>query len=151
MGAGIGSRAVMELTDALSFARTTRQSVLTTIRSNGRPQLSNVLHSVSDAGIIRISVTADRAKYKNLRREPWAALHVTREDFYAYAVIEGDVELSPVSTSVDDPVVEEMIEVYRSMMGEHEDWPAYRQAMVDDKRALVLLTPTRAYGMVPQG
>jgi len=141
----------MDLTDALAFARTTRQSVLTTIRSNGRPQLSNVLHSVSEDGIIRISITADRAKYKNLRREPWAALHVTREDFYAYAVIEGDVELSPVPTSLDDPAQDELIELYRSAIGEHDDWQAYRQAMIDDKRSVVRITPTRAYGMVPQG
>ena len=38
--------ATWKLVDAVDFARTTRQSVLTTIRSNGRPQLSNVLHHV---------------------------------------------------------------------------------------------------------
>ena len=80
----------MELLDAVDFARTTRQSVLTTIRGDGRPQLSNVFHHVFDDGIIRISITADRAKYHNLLREPWAALHVTREDFFAYVVLEGD-------------------------------------------------------------
>src|SRR4051794_27591447 len=53
----------MDLPDALDFVRTTRQSVLTTIRGNGRPQLSNVLHHVFDDGIVRISITADRAKY----------------------------------------------------------------------------------------
>jgi hypothetical protein len=31
----------------------------------------------------------------NLLRRPWAALHVTRQDFFAYAVLEGAVELSP--------------------------------------------------------
>lgn len=139
----------MELQHALDFARSQRQSVLTTIRSNGRPQLSNVLHSVSDDGIIRISVTADRAKYRNLEREPWAALHVTQADFYAYVVIEGDVELSPVPTATDDPVIDEMIEVYRAMLGEHDDWDAYRAAMVNDRRSLVRITPTRAYGMLP--
>jgi len=139
----------MELSAGLSFARTTRQSVLTTIRANGRPQLSNVLHSVGQDAIIRISITAERAKYRNLRREPWAALHISREDFFAYAVIEGDVELSPVPTSIDDPAQDELIATYRALMGEHPDWSAYRQAMVEDKRCVVRLTPTRAYGMVP--
>lgn len=55
---------------ALSFARINRWSVLTTIRRNGLPQLSNVGHYVSDDHIIRISVTADRAKYHNLLRRP---------------------------------------------------------------------------------
>jgi len=137
----------MELSDALAFARTTRQSVLTTIRRNGRPQLSNVLHAVGDDGLIRISVTADRAKYKNLAREPWAALHVTREDFFAYAVIEADVELSDVAAQPDDAAVDELVDLYRSLMGEHEDWDAYRKAMVTERRAVVRLHPTRAYGM----
>ena len=85
----------MELSDAIDFARTNRWSVLTTIRGNGLPQLSNVAHYVSDDDVIRISITAGRAKYHNLLRRPWAALHVTRQDFFAYAVLEGAVELSP--------------------------------------------------------
>ena len=137
----------MELSDAIAFARTTRQSVLTTIRRNGRPQLSNVLHAVDDDGLIRISVTADRAKYKNLAREPWAALHVTREDFFAYAVIEADVELSDVAARPADAAVDELVDLYRALMGEHEDWDAYRTAMVTERRAVERLRPTRAYGM----
>src|SRR3954454_1680202 len=123
----------MELLDAVDFARTTRQSVLTTIRGNGRPQLSNVVHHVYDDGLIRISITADRAKYKNLAREPWAALHVTREDFYAYVVLEGDVELSPVATEGDEATLEEMVSYYRDIRGEHDDWDAYRATMVADR------------------
>jgi PPOX class probable F420-dependent enzyme len=138
----------MELGPALDFARTSRQSVLTTIRGNGRPQLSNVLHHVGDDGVIRISITADRAKYRNLAREPWAALHVTREDFFAYVVLEGDVELTAVAAAPDDATVDELVDVYRALVGEHEDWAAYRAAMVAERRVVVRLTPNRAYGMV---
>jgi PPOX class probable F420-dependent enzyme len=139
----------MELTTAVDFARTTRQSVLVTLRGNGRPQLSNVLHHVFDDGLIRISVTADRAKYRNLAREPWGALHVTRDDFFAYAVLEGAVELSPVAASPDDATVEELVELYRALLGEHDDWDDYRRTMVTDRRVVVRLRPDRAYGMVP--
>jgi PPOX class probable F420-dependent enzyme len=138
----------MELSKAVDFARANRHSVLTTIRRNGRPQLSNVLHHVFDDDVIRISITADRAKYKNLVREPWAALHVTQADFYAYAVLEGDVELTPVATRTDDATVDELVAYYRAAMGEHDDWNAYRQAMVADRRVIVRFRPTRAYGMV---
>jgi PPOX class probable F420-dependent enzyme len=138
----------MEVNDALEFARTTRQSVLVTIRSNGRPQLSNVLHAVDGDGTIRISITAERAKYKNLVREPWAALHVTRADFFAYAVMEGDVELSAVAVDVDDDTVNELVDLYRSLVGEHEDWDAYRKAMITERRVVVRLRPSRAYGML---
>ena len=136
----------MELSDALDFARADRWSVLTTIRRNGLPQLSNVSHWVSDDHVIRISITADRAKYHNLRRRPWAALHVTQPDFRAYAVLEGDVELSPVAARPDDETVEELIAYYRALSGEHENWDDYRAAMVTDRRAVVRLTPVRAYG-----
>ena len=139
----------MELSAAIEFARTTKQSVLITLRANGRPQLSNVLHAVGDDGLIRISVTADRAKYVNLSRTPWAALHVTRPDFYAYAVIEGDVTLSDVAAAPDDAAVEELVALYRDVLGEHSDWDDYRAAMVRDRRAVVHINPTRAYGMLP--
>jgi PPOX class probable F420-dependent enzyme len=137
----------MELNTALDFARANQQSVLVTLRRDGKPQLSNVLHHVYDDGLIRISVTADRAKYKNLAREPWAALHVTQPDFWAYVVLEGDVELSPVAASPDDATVEELVAYYRDIRGEHPDWDDYRAAQVKERRVMVRLRPTRAYGM----
>jgi hypothetical protein len=38
----------VDLSDAIDFARAHRRSVLTTIRRNGLPQLSNAGHYVSD-------------------------------------------------------------------------------------------------------
>ena len=137
----------MDLDTALDFARSHQQSVLTTIRRNGRPQQSNVLHHVYDDGLTRISITADRAKYQNLAREPWAALHVTREDFFAYVVLEGDVELSPVAGAADDATVDELVSYYRDIRGEHPDWDDYRAAQVKERRVMVRFRPTRAYGM----
>ena len=139
----------MELTTALDFARTTRQSVLVTLRRDGRPQLSNVLHAVDADGVIRASITATRAKYKNISRQPWAAVHVTRADFFAYAVLEGPAELSAVAAAPDDEAVEELIALYRSLVGEHNDWDDYRAAMVREQRAVVRIRPERAYGMLP--
>ena len=97
-------------------------------------------------GVVRVSTTADRAKYANLRRTPWAALHFNGPTFWGYAVLEGDVTLSPEATEPDDATVDELVEVYRSISGEHEDWDAYRAAMVRDRRVVVRLTPARAYG-----
>lgn len=136
----------MELEKALSAARATHQSVLTTIRSNGRPQLSNVVHGVGAEGVIRVSTTADRAKYHNLRHTPWAAVKVDGESFWSYAVIEGDVELSAVAERPDDETVAELVALYRSISGEHPDWDDYRAAMVTERRVVVRLHPTRAYG-----
>jgi len=141
----------MELNDAIDFARVNTHSVLTTIRRNGRPQLSNVLHNVDADGVIRISITADRAKYKNLLREPWAALHVSQPDFYGYVLLESRAELSPVAAAPDDATVDELVDYYRAAVGEHDDWHAYRAAMVSDRRVIVRLFPDRAYGMLRPG
>jgi PPOX class probable F420-dependent enzyme len=139
----------MEIEKAIEAARSRHQSVLTTIKRDGRPQLSNVLHAVGEDGLIRVSTTADRAKYVNLRRTPWAALHVDGENFWSYAVIEGDVELSDVAVAPDDATVEELVALYRSLQGEHEDWDDYRAAMVAERRVVVRIRPNHAYGALP--
>src|SRR4051812_14724026 len=139
----------MELQQAMDFIRGERQGVLTTIRRDGRPQLSNIVYAVDDAGTIRISVTASRAKTKNLQRDPRAALYVVGTDFWSYAVVDGPVELTPVAATPDDATVDELVELYRTLGGEHDDWDDYRRAMVAAGRLVVRLTPTSAYGMLP--
>jgi len=138
----------MDIAAALEHARTSRNGILTTIRRNGRPQLSNITHSVGDDGVIRISITGDRAKYHNLIRDPRASLYVGRDDFWAYVVIDGEVTMPPVAADPDDATVEELIRLYREVRGEHPDWDDYRRAMVADRRTVVRLTPTHAYGYV---
>src|SRR4051794_20731909 len=136
----------MDIAAALEHARTTRNGILTTIRRDGRPQLSNITHSVGDDEVIRISVTGDRAKYHNLARDPRASLYVGRDDFWAYVVIDGDVTMPPVAADPHDATVEELIRLYREVRGEHSDWDDYRRAMVADHRTVVRLTPSHAYG-----
>jgi PPOX class probable F420-dependent enzyme len=137
----------MKLEQAIELARATHQSVLTTLRNDGRPQLSNVLHAVDPAGVIRISTTATRAKYVNLSRRPWAAVKVDGPNFWSYAVLEGDVELSDIAADPGDAAVDELVELYRALSGEHPNWAEYREAMVDDQRVVVRLHPSYAYGL----
>ncbi|HEY4331522.1 MAG TPA: PPOX class F420-dependent oxidoreductase [Ilumatobacteraceae bacterium] len=139
----------MDIAQALDFARTAHFGVLTTIRQDGRPQLSNIAYGVTADGNLEISITADRAKYFNLVRDPRASVHVTRADFYAYAVLDGTASLLPVASDPHDATVERLMSLYRSLSGEHPDWDDYRRAMVADHRTLVTLTPTSAYGMLP--
>ena len=133
----------------MAAVRATHQSVLTTIRgSDGLPQLSNVGHMVGPDGVVRVSTTADRAKVANLRRKPWAALKVDVGTFWSYAVVEGPVDLSAVAAAPNDPTVDELVEIYRAIGGEHPDWDDYRKAMVADRRLVVRLRPNRAYGLL---
>ena len=125
---------------------------LATIKRDGRPQLSNVSYTFDpQSAVVRMSLTDDRAKVANLRRDPRASMLVQSDDGWRYAVVEGDMALTETAASTDDAVVEELIEVFRAVTGkEHPDWDEYRRAMVADRRLVGRLHVTHAYGLLPQ-
>jgi PPOX class probable F420-dependent enzyme len=138
----------MDLTQALTFVRQRNEGVLTTIRTNGRPQLSNILYALGDDDVARISVTDSRAKTANLRRDPRASLYVLGDSFWQYVVLEGKVDVSPVAADPHDDTVEQLIALYRAGQGkEHPDWDEFRAAMVTDQRLILAFRAERAYGI----
>ena len=137
----------MDLTEALAFARDRRQGVLVTIRANGRPQLSNILFVPGSGDRLLVSLTDDRAKTKNLRRDPRASLYVLGDNFYQYVVLEAAAQLSPLAADPHDETVDALVAYYRAGQGEHPDWDEYRAAMVADRRLVLTLRPERAYGL----
>jgi PPOX class probable F420-dependent enzyme len=138
----------MDLTTALTYLRERRNGVLVTLKSDGRPQSSNIIYVVGDDDVVRVSVTDARAKTRNMRRDPRVSMHVSADDFWSYVVVEGDADLSPVAADPHDATVDELVELYRAMQGEHDDWDEYRAAMVADQRLVLRLRPTHAYGML---
>ncbi|WP_432483942.1 PPOX class F420-dependent oxidoreductase [Kineococcus esterisolvens] len=134
----------------LDLVAATRNGVLVTLKRDGRPQLSNVTHHYDPARrLVRVSITAGRAKSRNLERDPRASLHVSADDFGSWTVVEGDAELTPVAQREDDATVGELVDLYRSLAGEHPDWDDYRAAMVRDGRRVVRLPVGRVYGQLP--
>lgn len=148
---GPSASSVTSVTDidaALEFAHTRRKGVLTTIRRDGRPQLSNVLFARGADGSPLISVTDDRAKTRNLRRDPRAALHVTDDSFWTYVVLDGSADVSAVTESPEDATADALAGIYRQLSGEHPDWDDFRAAMVLERRCVITLTVTTAYGKI---
>lgn len=138
----------MDLDTALDWAARQRHAVLITIRKAGRPQSSDISYALRD-GVIRISVTTDRAKTRNLRRDPRAVVHITSPDTWSYVSFEGDVELSPVAAAPGDETCLELIEYYRDVAGaDHPDWDEYTQAMIAEGRLIARFTPTKATGQI---
>ncbi len=86
----------MTVEEALALVAGQRLGVLVTLRRDGRPQTSNIVYAVRGQQIL-VSVTEDRTKTRNLRRDPRAALHVSTSDGSAWAAVEGTAELSPVT------------------------------------------------------
>jgi PPOX class probable F420-dependent enzyme len=138
------------MSDPWSLFGTTPTGALVTLKRDGRPQLSNVGYLYDTAArSLLISITDDRAKTRNLRRDPRASFYVTTPDFRAYAVGEGDAELGPVTQAPDDAAADQLVEHYRALRGEHPDWAEFRGAMVAEKRLLLRLTLTKVYGWAP--
>lgn len=124
-----------------------RLGVLATLKRDGRPQLSNVNYTLaSDPTVIRVSITEGRAKTANMRRDPRVSFHVSAENGWSYAVAEGVAQLSVVAADRSDATVEELIDVYRAINGEHPDWDDYRAAMVRDRRLVLRIGVDRVYG-----
>ena len=123
------------------------RGVLVTLKRDGRPQMSNVAFSFEQATqVIRISVTNNRAKTNNLRRDPRASFYVTNDDMSGYLVAEGEAELSTVAEDPDDDTVNELVSIYRAVSGEHPDWSEFRTAMVNEERLVIRLPISRTYG-----
>jgi PPOX class probable F420-dependent enzyme len=133
----------------LAFVAEHHWGVLTAIKPDGRPQLSNVGYAYDrDTGVIRVSVTDSRAKTRYLRADPRVTLHVSSKDFWSWVAVEGTAELTPVAAGPHDETVEELVTYYRGINGEHPDWDEYRAAMVADRRLVVRFRPEHAYGRV---
>lgn len=134
----------------LEFLAAHGKGVVVALKKDGRPQLSNIGY-VYDAteNRVRISVTADRAKTRNLARDPRVSLHVTSPDFWSWIVVEGTAELGAVTSDPADAAGDDLVELYRAMAGEHDDWADYRAAMVRERRQVLSFTVEHAYGQLP--
>ena len=122
---------------------------LATQKRDGRTQLSNVSYTYDPTTeMIKISTRDMLAKTANIRRDPRVSLLASKSDGWSYAVAEGTASLSPVALERDDATVEELIEVYRAIGGEHPDWDDYRRAMVADRRLVLRIAVERVYGLV---
>lgn len=132
-----------------SFLAANRRAALVTIKRDGRPQTSNVLYGF-DGTTVRISLTADRAKTRNATRDPRVAVHVIAENFGQWLAAEGDAELTPVAAATDDATVDALVELYRSLAGEHPDWAEFREVQVQERRQVLSFVVTHAYGQVPR-
>ncbi|MBO8188768.1 PPOX class F420-dependent oxidoreductase [Streptomyces spirodelae] len=147
MAGGVGGEDAL-----LRLLSEVERGVLVTLRRDGRPQLSNVNHVFDpEERLVRVSTTADRAKARNLARDPRASYHVTSGDGWAWTVVDGTAELTAVAREPRDATVEELVDVYRAIRGEHPDWDEYRAAMVAERRQVVRLRVERVYGQPGRG
>jgi len=130
----------MDLQDALEFLRSNHRSILIARRPDGEPQPSPVVHGVDEAGRVVVSSREPAYKVRNLRRDPRVTLCAFTDNFFGkWVTVEGRADIVSLPEAM-----EPLVDLYRSVAGEHPDWDDYREAMVREKRVIIAITPVAA-------
>lgn len=130
----------MDLEAARRFLEENHRAVLATRRGDGGLQLSPVMVTLDEEGRAVVSATETRIKTRNLRRDPRAAICVMNDRFFGpWMQIEGTATILSLPEAM-----EPLVDYYRSVAGEHEDWDEYRSAMRRDQRVLIRIEIERA-------
>ena len=146
MARTIATTTRVDLEGLLDFVRPRHRVILVTRRRDGSAQLSPVSAGVDDEGRLVVSTYPERAKVRNLRRDPQAGAMVLSDEWNGpWVQVDGTAEV------IDLPDALGPLEAYyRSIAGEHPDWAEYREAMVRQGKCLVRLTIER-WGPIATG
>ncbi len=118
------------------FLRARRRAVIMTTRQDGRPQSSPVACGVDADGRLVISTYPERAKARNVRRDPRVSVCMLSDDWDGpYVHVDGRGEVLDLPEAL-----EPLVEYFRSLSGEHPDWDDYRAAMVRQEKCLIRVT-----------
>ena len=142
----IATNTDVELADLLDFVRPRHRMTLVTHRRDGSPQLSPVTGGVDDDGRIVISTYPERAKVANLRRTADCSVMVQSDEWNGpWVQVDGTAEVLDLPDALDP-----LVDYFRAISGEHPDWAEYRQAMTEQGKSLIRVTPTR-WGPIATG
>ena len=128
----------MDIDKAVEFVRAHHRAVLATRTADGIQQ-SPVLVGVHDDRLV-VSSRETAYKTRNLRRDPWAQVCVLNDGFFGdWVYVEGQAEVVSLPEAM-----EPLVEYYRGISGEADDWDEYRAGMEKERRVLLRITPTKA-------
>jgi len=114
--------------------------VLATVRDDATPQMSPVLVAVDDDGRLLISTRETAVKVRNLRRDGRLWLCVLPDEFFGrWVQVEGRAELVSLPAATEG-----LVDYYRRVSGEHDNWDDYRAAMQRERRVLLRVQLERA-------
>ncbi|HEY0000731.1 MAG TPA: TIGR03618 family F420-dependent PPOX class oxidoreductase [Actinoplanes sp.] len=125
-------------------------AVVSTLRADQSIQASLVNTGIlAYEGAERLAfVTYGKVKLANLRRRP--QLTVTFRNGWRWATVEGTATIAgpddPLPGLDADSLRCLLRDVFAAAGGTHDDWSEYDRVMREQRRAAVLITPTRTYG-----
>ncbi len=144
------------MTDMSQFAEMLSRDhglcVLSTLRSDGSIQSSVVnagvmQHPKTGEPVVALVAIGGSLKLKHVRVDPRAT--VVARAGWQWVTVEGTAEI----IGPDDPDPDTDAEALRLLLravfeaagGTHDDWDTYDRVMREERRAAVLITPTRIY------
>jgi PPOX class probable F420-dependent enzyme len=135
----------VERAELEDFVAPRHRGVLLTTRADGRPQSSLVTMGLS-GGELLVSSYPERAKVHNVVRNPLVSMVVMSDEFNGeWVQVDGTARVVFLPDAVDD-----LVEYFRCISGEHPDWDEYRQAMVDQGKCLIRISIER-WGPIASG
>ncbi|MEV0325420.1 PPOX class F420-dependent oxidoreductase [Micromonospora echinospora] len=136
MARSIATNTRVDRPELVEFLTPRHRAVLITTRADGRPQSSPVSCGVDGAGRLVISTYPERAKVRNIRRDPRVSACVLSDDWNGpWVQLDGTAEVLDLPEAL-----EPLVEYFRCISGEHPDWDEYRQAMVRQGKSLIRVT-----------
>ena len=135
--------------DAVPFLNRHHRGVVGTNRPNGSTHSSIVVCGAYEGKAAFVSVYPNSQKIRNLRRDPKCTILSVSEDWREYVVVEGTVKLFDYDNTETEKVRLMLRDVYLSCSDSpHPDWKEYDEAMVNQKAVIVLVKPSKLYGLV---
>jgi PPOX class probable F420-dependent enzyme len=124
----------MDLDEARAFISEHRHSVVSTYRSDGRPQMTpmtTVLDPSNPSGVM-FTTRAPSMKIKNLARDPRVSVLFLRDEFLGqWVIVEGTARITTLPDCLDD------LHTIFSGSGPIDDLDAWRERMVEQQRVIV--------------
>ena len=145
------------MTDLADFARVAAGDqhlcVVATARADSTVQASlvsaGVMRHPARAGVDVVVFVAQGGtrKLANMRARP--AMTVVARAGWEWVAVEGDAELigpDDAFAGIDAEALRRLLrDAFEAAGGTHDDWDEYDRVMAEDRRAVVLVTPTRVY------
>lgn len=146
MARKVASKETVSLGSLLNFIRPRHKMILSTVRADGRPQMSPVTGGVDRDGRLVVSTYPSRAKTINAKRNPKVSVCVLSEHWNdAWVQIDGDAHVLNMPEAAEG-----LVDYFRCISGEHPNWDDYKEAMRVQNKSLIRIEITE-WGPIATG
>ena len=139
----------MKFEEIVPFLATNHRGVISTQKPNGAMHSSIVVCGAYEGNAAFVSVYPKSQKVKNMRRNSDCTVLAVAKDWRSYVVIEGKATLFDYSNTETDKMRIMLRDVYMACSDTpHPNWEEYDEAMVRQEAVIVLVHPSRVYGLL---